>query len=345
MRPSGEGKQAPLAVTPSPTMTPTPAVPTNIHDGHDVDETRVPGAVVEQFPPGRAMGMSPPAVLGTPVLADPTLALLAEILDDLERTRIANENRLRQLTRTADDSDGEQRGFGLTEDHPDVARLAGIVAGLAKLEHDSTLNLQRAMRGHALGPWVKAQVGIGDKQAARLLAAIGDPYFNTLHGRPRTVSELWAYSGLHVVPGGRSSTANQVTPAAGDSDLLTGQLAHGALADPAGEDQACDPGRDASDAQSIRVGVAAKRRKGQKSNWSNAAKMRAHLIAQSCIKQARSPYRATYDARRTHTAVTHPDWTAGHSHNDALRITAKAVLRDLWRESRRLHDEMNGVDQ
>jgi hypothetical protein len=65
--------------------------------------------------------------------------------------------------------------------------------------------------------------------------------------------------------------------------------------------------------------------------------MRAYLIATSCIKQARSPYRAVYDNRRAHTATTHPDWTAGHSHNDALRIVSKAILKDLWLAARDLH--------
>ena len=54
-------------------------------------------------------------------LADPSLMLAADVVDDLERVRIANENRLRQLTRAEVDSDGEERGFGLSADHPDVA--------------------------------------------------------------------------------------------------------------------------------------------------------------------------------------------------------------------------------
>jgi hypothetical protein len=207
-------------------------------------------------------------------LLDPALALAADVLDDLERVRIANENRLRALITV----------FGLDESHPDVGRLAGMVDTLGKLEHDATLQLQRQLRKHPLGPWVKAQRGVGEKQAARLLAAIGDPYWNTLHDRPRTVSELWAYSGMHV-----------------------------------------------------RDGEAPKRRRGERANWSGGAKMRAYLVALSCIKQMESPYRAVYDARRAHTATTRPEWTDGHSHNDALRVVAKEVLKRLWREAARLH--------
>jgi len=215
------------------------------------------------------------------LLADPFLALAADVLDDAERTHIANANRLRQLTRSATDKDGEERGFGLDESHPDVARLAALVGLLAKVEHDATLNLQRHMRRHPLGPWCKAQHGIGEKQAARLLAAIGDPYWNTLYDRPRTVSELWAYCGYK-------------------------------------------PGQ--------------KRQKGVKSNWSAAAKMRAYLIAEKVMMLGHPVYRPLYDARRDHTALTNPEWTKGHSHNDALRIVAKEILADLWREAKRIHE-------
>ena len=41
------------------------------------------------------------------------------------------------------------------------------------------------------------------------------------------------------------------------------------------------------------------------------------------------PYGEIYAARRAHTAKTHPDWTKGHSHADALRIMMKKFLLDL----------------
>ncbi|HEY6110033.1 MAG TPA: hypothetical protein VIV56_14135 [Gemmatimonadales bacterium] len=272
---------------------------------------------------------------------DPALALAADVLDDLERVRIANENRIRQLTRTATDVDGEERGFGLDPTHPDVMRLALIVSALAAVEHDAVLELQRKLRKHPLGPWVKATKGIGEKQAARLIAAIGDPYINSAKGQPRTVSALWAYCGYHVLSGGQRKLEAQPPSAAGE--------------------QFRDTDRSEQDTHGHLVSVAAKRRKGERANWSTKAKMRAFLVAESCMKTGRcpqcrdgqyasddpcgpavpacacSPYRVTYDRRRAHTAVTHPEWTDGHSHNDALRITAKAVLRDLWRTARDWH--------
>lgn len=246
----------------------------------------------------------PLSILGTPVLADPLLALAADVLDDLERVRIANENRLRQLTRSTEDKDGEERGFGLTLDHPDVARLAALVKALADAEHQAELNLKRQLRKHPLGPWVKQAHGVGEKQAARLLASISDPYWNDLHNRPRLVSELWSYCGY------------------GDA-------------------------------------VVQVRRRGEKSNWSTNAKMRAHLVAVSIVK-AGGPYREVYDAGRVKYAdavhVTEcrrcgpsgkpaqpgSPVSLGHQHARALRAVCKEVLRDLWREAKRLH-ELPGV--
>lgn len=286
------------------------------HSGSDAQRSVVGG---EQNREGSEATENVPSPMAEPSLADPFLQLSADIVDDAERNRIANENRLRQLTRTETDADGEERGFGLDESHPDVARLAALVDMLREVEHQAVLQLNRQMRAHPLGPWCKAQVGLGEKQTARLLASIGDPYWNTLHDRPRTVSELWAYCGLHVLP--------------------AGQFAIGAHLSSASGDQTSDPGQVGHDTPTVFAGVAAKRRKGQRANWSPDAKTRAYLIACSCIKHVRSPYRATYDQRRTHTATTHPEWTPGHSHNDALRIASKAILRDLWRESKRIHEE------
>jgi hypothetical protein len=267
----------------------------------------------------------------------PLLALLADVLDDLERTRIANENRLRQLTRDEVDSDGEERGFGLTLDQPQVAALADVVTALGKLEHQSTLNLQRAVRKHPLGPWVKATVGVGEKQGARLLAAIGDPYWNTLYDRPRLVSELWAYCGLHVLPAAQSKRATQELPGGG------------------GEQG--DPGHSGTASHTGAAGVAPTRARGQRANWSTVAKTRAYLVAESCIKQARSPYRAVYDdGRKKYEDALHPapckrcgpsgkpaeqgtPLSAGHQHARAMRLVMKEILKDLWRESRRIHEQ------
>lgn len=230
----------------------------------------------------------------TDVLYDPSLAITAELLEDIERVRIGNGHRIRILTTTEPDSDGETRGFGLPDDHPGVTLQRDLDDALAKVEHQVVLALNRQMRHHPLGPWQKQQKGVGEKQLARLLAVIGDPYWNSAAERPRTVSELWAYCGL--VPG-------------------------------------------------------QKRRKGQKSNWSTRAKTRAWLIAASAIKQD-GWLREVYDKRRHFTAERAHDadcppchakagdpWRPGHQHADAMRLMSKELLRELWRESKRLHEE------
>jgi hypothetical protein len=236
-------------------------------------------------------------------LHDPTLDMAAAIVDDLERTRMANANRLEVMTRTKPDEDGVMRGWGLDESHPDVARLAALVAGLKRLEDDAVLNLQRVMRKHPLNEWRKRNKGAGEKQTARLLAAIGDPYWNTADDCPRTVSGLWRYCGYDPV-------------------------------------DASNPGQGAPDTPSRDARVARRRQKGQPCNWSAKAKSRAYLMAESCLKQkkAQGPLQLAYEERRAHTAVTHPEWTAGHSHNDALRVTAKEILKQLWREAKAINE-------
>jgi hypothetical protein len=249
-----------------------------------------------------------------PFLADPTLAMAADVVDDLERVKIANQNRLRTLT-----MDGEH-GHGLTLHHPDVQRLAALVKLLEDAEHQATLNLARIMRHHPLGLFVKNSKGIGEKQAARLLASIGDPYWNDLHNRPRKLRELYRFCGMDVV--GTSA-------------------------------QARHEGQDTTGA-----GVAPSKRKGERVTWSPDARMRLWLIASKCVMVGHGgPYRAVYDEGRAKYAdAVHATeckrcgpkgkpaqpgspLSAAHQHARAIRLIAKAILRDLWTEAKRLHTE------
>lgn len=203
--------------------------------------------------------------------ADPANALilvLADALDDVERTRIANQNRLRSLTTVKE----------LPRWSEASVRLGLIVYNLEQVEKSASQALERAMKAHPLGPWVMRTRGVGLKQAARLLAAIGDPMWNGAEGRPRRgPAELWAFCGYRP-----------------DQRL----------------------------------------RKGVKANWNTQAKMRARLVAESCIKHATSPYRPIYDRERAKWAER--DTTDLHRHNHALRCVAKTVLRDLFLEARAL---------
>lgn len=333
-----------------------PSAPvTNSPDGQGHRVAHVFPAVGGLTPQAGAIDVSIPRN-AAPRLADPLLALLADVLDDLERTRIANENRLRQLTRTEADSDGELRGFGLPADMPQVAALTATVEGIGKLEREAELNLKRALRRHPLGPWIKATNGVGEKQGARLLAAIGDPYWNTLHDRPRTVSELWAYCGLHVLPAA-SHRFFDAHKSGGGSKAHPDHTRDDTQPKVAGVVDRGDPGQGFADSQSGSAGVAPTRARGQHANWSAAAKMRAYLVAVSCMKTPTSPYRALYeDSRAKYADAIHQidcrrcgpagkpalagtPISLGHQHARALRIVMKAVLKDLWLQARDIHDK------
>lgn len=253
------------------------------------------------------------------LVADSLLLIYADALDDLERVRIATENRVRSL-RQVKGLDGS----------PEVDRMDAMVAGLRVLEHGAELELKRALRKHPLGPWIKATVGIGEKQGGRLLAAIGDP------ATRRTVSQLWAYCGYHVLPAGQASLD-----------------AHGGRA---GGESSSNPGQEGPGAHGATAGVAPTRKRGQKSNWNGDAKMRAYLVAEACMKKRHSPYRIIYDNGRAkyadalHStecrrcgpagkpAAAGTPLNDGHKHARALRLVAKAVLRDLWIEARRVQE-------
>lgn len=233
----------------------------------------------------------------------PLLTIYADLLDDLERSRIATENRLRSLR--------EIKGLAGS---PEEERLDSIAMGLAEAERKATNELRKAVKLHPLGPWIGEQCGVGEKQAGRLLGVLGDPAHRldpeTGELTARTVSQLWSYCGY------------------GDASVQ-------------------------------------RLKRGQKANWSSTLKMRAHLIAESCIKQSASPYRKVYDeARAKYADAKHADeckrcgpsgkpaqpgsdLSDGHKHARGLRLVAKAFLRDLWEEARRvqeLYDDQDEVD-
>ena len=284
-----------------------------------------------------------------PILRDPLLGVYADVLDDLESVRTANENRLRALTDTSD------LGHGLTLDNPDVARLAALVDALKASEHQAVLNLQRSMRKHPLWEWAEPIKGLGQKQFARLLAVVGDPYWNDLHQRPRTVSELWAYCGYHVITSGSHLVCDtQGPPAAGS----TSPAHRRSDTHPSGGGgSACHTDQSGDDTQTRTVGVAPKRQRGHKSNWNEDARKRCYLIAESCMKQRGSIYRDVYDTTRAkyadavHTsectrcgpkgkpAQVGSPLSLGHQHARGLRAVAKQFLKDLWIESKRLHQK------
>lgn len=232
-------------------------------------------------------------------LSAPLLRFQAELLDDLERIRIANENRLRQLTRTGPDEDGENRGFGLPADHPSARQLAEIVSGTGELEKLAVKSLVTELKLHPLYPWLKAQRGIGDKQGARLLASVGDPYWHAAADRPRLVSELWQYAG-HGDPARSRMRRGQETSYSPEAKKRLWLVSCSCM-------KAGGPWREVYDL----------RRK--------ATADRPHTVP--CVRCGPSGSPAQPGSA----------WSAGHQHADALRITGKEILRALWCEAKALH--------
>lgn len=243
----------------------------------------------------------PSIPVGGPLIIDEVIGILSKQLDDIEGLRKATNNRLFQLTNSEADEDGVTRGQGLDEEHLAVKQTKMMLDSLEAIEKQVISALQKQMKKHPLGPFIASKKGIGEKQAARLLAAIGDPYWMTrfekvdtnhimVESRPRTISELWAYCGY-----------------------------------------------------AVKDGKSQRRTKGQVSNWSNDARMRAYLVSTSIIKQMDSEYRAVYDFGRLKYAMATDaegkPLTLAHQHNRAMRLVSKAVLRDLWLEAKRLHEE------
>ncbi|MCG7592431.1 hypothetical protein [Mycobacterium sp. PSTR-4-N] len=237
-----------------------------------------------------------------PLLADPVLGLFADVLDDLETVRIANQNRLRQLT------DAGPHGHGLSLHSGEVKRLASLVEHLEASEHQAVLCLQRAIRVHPLGAWVKNTHGVGEKQAARLLASIRDPYWNDLHERPRTVSELWAYCGFHTIetaPGARMAPKHRRGQRSNWNTLARTRvwlIAESCVR------SAASPYRSVYDTA--------------------RAKYADATHAAPCQRCGPS---GTPAAAGTPLSL-------GHQHARAMRLMCKEILRDLWHEAQRLHE-------
>lgn len=228
-----------------------------------------------------------------------TLGLLSETLSDLEEVRIRMENRLRSLTMLTSEEDGTLHGFGMDADEPMVQEYVKYVANMQEVEKQSIKVIQKALKNSPLGAFVASQKGLGEKTVARLLGSIGDPYWHTVEDRPRRVGELWAYCGMDV-----------------------------------------------------RGGKAPRRTKGTQSNWNSEARKRVWLIAKSVEKQSSGKYRTIYDTSKLqysmnpHTqdcaqckAKAGEPLKPGHAQARALRKVAKEVLKDLWLESRKMHEE------
>jgi hypothetical protein len=190
------------------------------------------------------------------------------------------------------------------------------IKALAETEHDCALELVRAYRAivsPAVRAWQVESPGVGEHLLARLLGIIGHP----IHATP--------YHWEGVGKDTRRLVADE--PYERSISQLWSYCGVG------------DPER--------------KRRKGQTVQETMAcgvplAKSVLYLLATSCVKVNRGPYRAHYDqAREVYSSRIHAkecpacgpqgkpakkgsEWSAAHQHAAALRKVGKEILRDLW---------------
>ena len=171
-------------------------------DGYPLDEAHSTLAVGALLPPPTGQPQPKVATAAGPsdTLEAALLRTHAESLNDFEGLRITTGNRIYAFKAAAAEAGMEEEVINA---HPDVRRMEATQAGLQLLEDGVIGDLERTMRQHPLGPWVKRTTGVGLKQGARLIACYGveGPGWNKVAGRPRTLSELWAYSGYHVIDG------------------------------------------------------------------------------------------------------------------------------------------------
>lgn len=229
------------------------------------------------------------------------LKVHAEALNDLERLRISMENRYRSLTTSGISEDGHHWGLGLDPESPTVKAYADMVEQITKTEQAAIKIVQKTVKTSPLGEFVKQAKGVGEKQAARLLAAIGDPYWHVVEDRPRTVGELWAYCGYDVRDGKAPKRAK-------------GQQ-----------------GNWNSDAR-MRAHLVAKSVEKQTSG-----KYR-EVYDETKKKYAGSVHQS--DCPQCHAKAGDP-LKPGHIQSRALRKVAKEILKDMWKASRDYHEKKN----
>lgn len=268
---------------------------------------------------------SPEYIDGRLVLVSRELAVLAERVHALEEFRKACANQHQSLTDTKMHKDGEYRGQHLPVEHPVAAHSATIVDSIRRLEDELVSLLEKELKRSPLGPWIKAQKGLGPKTTARLLASIGDPYWNDLHERPRTVSELWAFCGYR--PGQKRAKGQQMNWSP-DAKMRLHVVVEPIIK---------------------MISKPCYSVKGDDNEYLYAVHIEG---ACTC-----SPYRVLWDqARAKYSGSVHPETcvrcgpsgnpakagsvrSAKHQMEMANRIVKKAILRDLWREAKRIHEE------
>lgn len=231
------------------------------------------------------------------------LRVFAECFNDAQQSRISLGNRIGGAAR---------HNVAVPPD-----AVEPVLAVASRSEAEWKRALLAAYRRDVPAPiraWQERHPGIGPHSVARLLGQLGHPVLAFPHhrdpdgelvgGEPflRNVGKLWAYCGY----GDPTLRRRRGMPAADAAAMGNQQIKPIVWFLAVSAMRQTNPGRTASDTQRRSAGdgppVPALERVG---------------------------YRWVYDEGRARYA-TREGWTLGHQHAAALRLTAKAILRDLW---------------
>lgn len=249
-----------------------------------------------------------------------TIRVLGNLLDDLERVRIMNSNRIGAM----------ERELGFSTPGLQIAQQS-----LRAIEHECELELCRVWRKHPLAPWAKTYRGLGEKSIARLIAVIGDPATRIEGHTTYDTQDATALEG-HSIHDTQSGFALELERTVSQ---LWAYCGHG------------DPARSYK-----RKGMTQEELFKQ---GSPRAKKQVWLISTSLLKAGnREVYDATRakyaEARHEkacprcgpggHPALPGSALSDGHKHARALRAVGKAFLKDLWIASRQSRTETQAPD-
>lgn len=271
-----------------------------------------------------------------------TIRTLGRLLDDLERVRIMNSNRIGAL----------ERVYGEALPH-----LTEIAEPLNQAEHLAELELVRTWRKHPLAPWAKEARGVGEKSIARLIAEIGDPSIGTKgHWETTTTEEAMPEADTQSVDASENGASDesdaQATSAPKNRTWVIDENFDRSVSQLWSYCGVGDPARSRIPKGAVQADLL-KRGKPR-------AKKQMYLIATGMLKagvrrdeegeaSGISPWGEKYLKARVHYAnhvheapcppchaQAGDPWKPGHQHMAALRKLEKEFLKALWREARRL---------
>lgn len=270
-----------------------------------------------------------------------TIRTLGRLLDDLERVRIMNSNRIGAL----------ERSFGESLPH-----LMEIQEPISRAEHLAELELVRTWRKHPLAPWAKDVRGLGEKSVARLIAEIGDPsvgsigHWETSKNGTTPIADIQTDDAPFGIEEAMPEADNQTDDASSKARVwVIDDFYNRSVSQLWSYCGVGDPARSRIPKNAVQAELLARGKP--------RAKKQLYLIATGLLKSGvRSKEPVTYwgdlymrmrqkYAERIHDAACAPchakagdPWKPGHQHMAALRKLEKELLKDMWREARRLRN-------